>query len=128
MAISRQLVLESIEAISSVRDVQMNPDSLAEDVALLARPWPEEDEFRLAVASTVRALKAIAAGSVTPASLKYNLNGWQSYHYQHKVAQGQRADMRIVFQIRGEKVRVKAFGHRNLPQDLYERIASTRQP
>jgi hypothetical protein len=126
MSISYERLLDAFAELGSVENVQMNPDDLSEDVFLLGRAFKNEDEFNSAVAATVNALKKLAMDKVTPAELERNMRGFQSYHYQHKVEQGARADMRIIFKRTDSGIEVKALGHRFIPQDIYKRLAATR--
>lgn len=127
MPISDEAVLEAAMAIASVPGLEMDPDDLLEDAFLLARSFPEEDEFMAAAAATVRAIGSIAGRRVTSSRLKYAFEGWLSYHYQHRVSQGGSADCRVVFRETERGVEVKAFGHRRVPADIYERMAASRR-
>ena len=122
MAISKQTLRKAVAAIAAVPHVEMSPQRLAEDVLLLSYVFTQEDEYLVAVSNTCRALTQLVQDAVTPAPLDYAFAGWLSYHYQHRVGQGQRADMRIVFMRTKDGIRVRAFGHRNLPHDFYERL------
>ena len=121
-ATTKEHVKQAVAAIAAVSQVSMPPMRLAQDAFLLAQAFTQEADYLVAVASTCRALDQLAAGVVATAGLQYNLAGWQSYHFQHKVAQGQRADMRIVFKRIEGGIAVLAFGHRNLPIDFYLRL------
>lgn len=126
MAISRELVRTAVEAISGVEGVSMDADSLVEDSFLLAYAFDEEDDFLAACASTCRALAQLVCGKVTPSDLKYDFGEWKSYHYQHRVGQGMRADCRIMYRRTDGGIEVKGFGHRRIPRDFYERMAAAR--
>lgn len=126
MSISTERMLKAIDALAAVKGTCMDPRSLAEDVVLLAKSWSDEVDFDFAVASTVAALKLVVEGTVTPSTLHYNLDGWCSYHYQHHIGQGNKANMRIVFKREDGNVKVLGFGHRSIPSDIYERMARTR--
>lgn len=121
---NKQLLQSAIAVIAAVPGVEMSQRHLAEDVLLLFCAFPQEDEYMAAVLNTCKALAQLAEGRVTPGSLKCQFVDWQAYHYQHKVAQGARADMRIVFQTTEVDIRVRAFGYRNLLYDFYQRLAS----
>ena len=118
MSISKELIAYAIQAIAAMPCVQMSPQSLAEDAILLSYAFTMEEDYLAAVASTCRALSQIEQKLVTTVDLKYQFATWQCYHYQHKVAQGQRANMRIVFRRTKEGIQVRAFGHRRLPHDF----------
>lgn len=120
------VVKEALEALSSIDGIEMNPDWLAEDVFVLTESFPEEPEFMLAVTSVVRAFSHIVAGRVSSSQLEESLDGWSSYHFQHKVGQGNAADMRLVFKMDSGICKVMGFGHRAVPGDVYRRLAKDR--
>lgn len=124
MSIDQALVIDTAIAIAAVEGIEADPHAIVEDAFLLSMAFSDRDDYLAAAANTVRALKQLVERTVSPANLKHNHKGWLSYHYQHKVAQGERADLRIVFRYADGKVRLRAFGHRSLPKDSYERIAS----
>lgn len=126
MAVDDARLRAAVGAIADVEGLSMDPDSLVEDVYLLAYAFPEGDDFEAAVASTCRALAALIAGRVSTSALKYELDTWQSYHYQPRVAQGARATCRIVFRNTNDGIEVKGFGQRRIPRDFYQRMSSTR--
>lgn len=126
MAVSDELVLEAALAIAAAPGLEMDPDGLLEDAYLLAFAFPDEAEFAAAAASTVRAIGDLSAGRVSSSRLKYALDGWSSFHYQHRVSQGARADCRIVFRETDGGIEVMGFGHRSVPKDFYSRMASGR--
>lgn len=126
MAVSDEVLLKAAEAIASVDGLSMDPDFLVEDVFLLAYAFPDEQEFKAAVASTCKALSLIIQDRVSVSSLKYGLKSWHSYHYQHCVAQGARADCRLIYKFTDEGIEVKGFGHRRIPEDIYFRLVAGR--
>ena len=126
MAISDAALKAAALSIAAVPDLSMDPDHLVEDVFLLSSAFGEQDEFEAAVAATIRAIGLFAGCRVTSSSLKYSFEGWRSFHYQHRVSQGGRADCRIVFKETKAGIEVKGFGHRSVPKDLYARMAETR--
>ena len=125
MTVSHETILNGIDALTSIDNVLMDANSLAEDVMLLSESF-EEMEFKKAISETVRALIQIAANEITSAHLKYSFAGWDSYHFQHTRAQGARADMRIIFKEKDKKIYVLGFGHRDVPADIYARLAQDR--
>ena len=126
MPVSDESVRDAVVAISQVENVQMDPNALAEDAMILSRALPDEREYRAAVANTCRALDQLTRGKVQSSALKYEHEGWLSYHYQHAVTQRAKADMRIMYRLEGGKVAVRGFGHRDTPEDFYARMASMR--
>ena len=126
MPVSDNAIDAAIDLIAGVPGLEMDADDLADDVVLMSLSWPDEAEFLKAAAATERAMRQLCAGTVTAAPLKHDLAGWFSYHYQHARAQGGRADMRIAFRPVKDGIRVRAFGHRDMPTDFYRRIAASR--
>ncbi len=126
MIVSDELILDCALEIAAAPGLHMDPNSLLEDTYLLAAALPDEGEFMAACASTVRAIGNLASRRVSSPRLKYALEGWSSYHYQHRVAQGGRADCRIVFRETEGGIEVMGFGHRSIPEDLYARMAAGR--
>ena len=123
MPVSENALHSCIHALASVEGMLMDPRALTEDVLLLAEAFPDEADFLLAAASTRRALEQCARGTITPTALDRSLAGWLSYHYQHKVGQGQQADMRVVYRETDRGIEVKGFGHRWLPADVYGHVS-----
>lgn len=97
MAVDDARLRAAVDAITDVEGLSMDPDSLVEDVYLLAYAFPEDDDFEAAVANTCRALTALIAERVSASMLKYEFDTWSSCHYQPRVAQGARATCRIIF-------------------------------
>ena len=96
MAADYALLEQAIAIISSVRGLYMDPDALADDVILLAYIWPDEGEFKMAVARVHRTLTQLVEGNVEGSPLKYGFSGWRSFHFQHRRGQQSRTDTRIV--------------------------------
>ena len=124
MAISKRLIRQAIESLSEIDGVLMDPANLVEDAFLLAFAFPHDNDYLAACASTRRALERLAAREVDASSLKYEFEGWESYHYQHRVGQGVKATCRIVYRRTPSGIEVKGFGHRRVPADFYERMAA----
>ena len=124
MAFSKRLIRQAIESLSEIDGVLMDPANLVEDAFLLAFAFPHDNDYLAACASTRRALERLAAREVDASSLKYEFEGWESYHYQHRVGQGVKATCRIVYRRTPSGIEVKGFGHRRIPADFYERMAA----
>lgn len=127
MAVDDARLRAAVDAITNVEGLSMDPDSLVEDVYLLAYAFPEDDDFEAAVASTCRALTALITERVNASTLKYEFDTWSPYHHQPRVAQGARATCRIIFRSTGDGIEVKGFGHRRIPRDFYQRTSSSRR-
>ena len=128
MTENESIILQSIDSISSVEGVNMDANALAEDIYLLTQAFDDEGEFQKAISETVRSLTQIVNGEITASKLKYSFENFNSYHYQHSRAQGNKADMRVVYTEDEQGVFVLGFGHRNCPTDIYERLAFNRIP
>lgn len=126
MAIDKDVIAQAIAALSSVEGVLMQPSSLAEDAMLLTLAFEDETAYKTAVVNTVKAFKDIVRGRVTPADLSGAYDGWSSYHYQPRVAQGGSASMRVIFKRVESAVYVLGFGHRYVPGDVYRRLGALR--
>jgi hypothetical protein len=126
MAITKQVRTEAARKIAAIDGFDMNAIALVEDVELLSYVFADVDAFESAIVNTIKALKQLIERDVQASNLKYDLEDWQSYHFQHKVEQGARADMRIIFRRTNTGIEVKAFGHRFIPKDIYQRLVSTR--
>lgn len=124
MSIDKKLTSQAVKALGSLDSVQMDMDALADDVVHLSFAFPRESDYMAAVVNTVKALKDLVRGTVSPSALSGTFTGWESYHYQPKVGQGIPADMRIVFKRELEGIRVLGFGHRYIPIDLYRRMSA----
>lgn len=122
--IGAEALLGAIASISAVEGVFMSASSLAQDVVAVARAFPEKDDFDAAIANTARALGHIASGRVVASDLGDDYEGWHAYHYQHCVAQGEKADMRVMYRVGDGQVFVRGFGHRREPADFYRRMAA----
>lgn len=126
MSIADNTILQAIAALSTVDNVQMDLKALTDDAVFLTLAFSERTEYEAAVANTMKALKDLARGTVSTSMLGGAFQGWESYHYQPKVGQNVKADMRILFRREPSFVRVLAFGHRYIPDDLYQRVSSSR--
>ena len=124
MAVSSDLLRAAIVQVASVEGISISHEALVEDVVLLAKVWPDEQDFAAAVASSVRALSHVAKGKVTPDPLQNDLEGWFSHHYQLRRAQGEPAVLRVVFRQSEGHVEIKGFGHRFKPASIYHRLVA----
>jgi hypothetical protein len=123
MAIGNDLILQWIENVSQIPGLQMDPTALTDDVVLIALVFDVEETFLLAMDNVVRAIRQLINGLVYTSQLERNYSDWYSYHFQSQRTQGHRADLRVVFQnVATNMIRVKGFGHRHLPSDVYKRL------
>ena len=126
MAVDVALIRQAIVRLAHVPGIEMDPRALAEDAFLLAESFSDEREYLAAVLATERALRLDASGRATSSGLERDHAGWMSYHYQHAVARGVRADMRLEWRAGDGCVRVRGFGHRWRPSDFYRRMTAVR--
>ncbi|MBT1162557.1 hypothetical protein [Bifidobacterium sp. SO1] len=124
--ISEQQIIDAIRIISQIDGLAMNADDLVDDVVLLAQAWPDEEDFQSAVLAVSKALEQLINKQVSGTPLLYRLKGWDSYHFQHRKGQREKADMRIVYRITIDGIAVKGFGARHKPQDFYRRMLASR--
>ena len=122
--IGSSALLAAIDAIASVEGATMSASALVQDVVSVARAFPDPAEFEAAVANTARAIELVVSGRVAPSELGDDYKGWRAYRYQHRVAQGEKADMRVLFREEGGRILVRGFGHRREPADFYWRMAA----
>ncbi len=122
MTISKQLLADAIKAISSVSGMQMDAQTLAEDVVLVALVYDEDQIFNTAITNIVDALNLIVKNKNIGTPLVGNLSGWISFHFQSQRTQGHPADLRIAYQDIGTAIQVKGFGNRFLPSDFYKKL------
>lgn len=126
MNVDKATIKQAVIAISAVEGIWMKPKALVQDSVYLTLAFPEQEEYKTAIANTVKALKGIVANSISAAMLNRTFKGWESYHYQPKVGQRVPADMRIVFKREDDGVHVLGFGHRYTPVDLYRRVSASK--
>ena len=124
MAISVELLLETIDDIASIEYLSMDPKDLAQDVFLLSTLYSDEVDFTSAITQTKKAVLTLAAGRALPSALAKDYTGWLSYHYQPKAVQGMQACMRLVHQQHLPVIDCLGFGHRWSQGDIYKRLRS----
>lgn len=122
MAINNDLLVEAINIISSINGIQMDSNALVDDVVLVALVYDEEPVFKTAIANITTAFNLIVQKRNIGTSLRGNLSGWASFHFQSQRTQGHPADLRIVYQDVGADIQVRGFGNRHLPNDFYKRL------
>lgn len=121
--ISTELIARAISELACIDGVEFDAKSLVQDVVGVAMAFPSPDDFEAAMAATHRMLKLVVDGSVNVSHLIDDYEGWECCHYQHRVLQGAKANMRIMFQRTSSMVRVRGFGNRRQPEDFYRRMA-----
>ena len=122
MAISDHLIEEAIDAISDIQGIQMNPNELVDDVILVAYVFDDEPLFMSAIAQITHKLKLLIRQRNAGQALVGNYAGWWSFHFQSRKVNGHPADLRIVYQDIVTAILIRGFGHRHLPQSVYDRL------
>jgi len=122
MAISNALLAEWIGKLSSVPGIEMDADALVDDVVLTAYAFADESTFQTAMRSVVSALLLIVKSRNVGQNLSANLEGWKSYHFQSQRVRKHPADLRVVYQDTGFVIRIRGFGHRWIPEEVYKRL------
>lgn len=122
MTISSDLIRESIALLSKVQGIDMHPKALVEDVVMLAKVFPDVEPFVTAIEETERELEFLASGKKKGHELYDNHAGILSLPYQSVRRNNQEADLRIVYDKDSKPIRVRAFGHRRLPQSFYSQL------
>ena len=115
-------IKQAIREIAAIDGVEFDSDMLADDVLVLTYAFPDPAEYAAAIQATARALRLIVDERVSTGELVDDYSGWSSYHYQHRVVQSSKADMRIMFRRTGTAIQVRGFGHRRMPADFYRRM------
>lgn len=122
MAIRNTVLSEWIRRIAAVPGIEMDPDALVDDVVLMAYAFTNEDLFNTAMTNVASALLLIFKHRDVGQDLQANLTGWKSYHFQSQRIRKHPADLRIVYQDTGSVIRVRGFGHRWIPEEVYRRL------
>lgn len=123
MAISDALLQLGIEQLSQIDGISMDADRLVDDVVLVAYVFDDPQLFSTAIANVINAINLVVRERRIGPALVNNKAGWWSYHFQSQRTQRHTADMRIVYQDTGTTIRIMGFGHRWIPQDLYDRLS-----
>lgn len=127
MTISHELLEFWIERVAELDGLSMDADKLIEDVVMVAIAFNQDpDIFELAMTNTVEALKLIIRERTVGQELVGNKVGWTSFHFQSRKIRKLKADMRIVYRDVDKYIQVMGFGHRWLPQEIYDRLSSDR--
>ncbi len=122
MAINDERLREWIRIVSAVPGVEMDGDALVDDIVLIAHVFDDPQRFETAMSQIVNSLNLIVKKRDMGAELKSNLSAWRCFHFQSRRTAKHPADLRIVYQDTGAAIRVRGFGHRWLPDDIYRRL------
>ncbi|QKY70443.1 hypothetical protein [Lentibacillus sp. CBA3610] len=122
MKITNDVLIEWIGEVSRVKGLQMDPEALADDIFLMAYVYQNPIEFDMAMQNVIKAFDLIIKNSVNTSQLAHHYTDWQSYHFQSKRTQGQKADLRIIFKKESDVMYVRGFGNRWIPADIYYRL------
>lgn len=127
MKLTNEIIAEAIKSVMQVPRAILDVSNLADDVKSITDVWPGENDFLMAMSSTVRAILLVAEGRARYSVLKRDLRGWNCFHYHSTRRPTGKADMRLVFREKGDDIEVLGFGHRYLPLDFYDRVAANRE-
>lgn len=116
------MLRHAIDVIGRTEGIQMDVDSLIDDLFILSNIYSTEQTFILAVNQIHHSLKQIEKTRTICTELFGNLSNWRSFHFQSRRVNKQSADLRIVYQDTGDFIQVRGFGNRHLPHDFYKRI------
>lgn len=122
MTISDNLIEEAIDIIADIQGIQMNQDELVDDVILVAFVFDEKHRFKLAITQITNAIHQIIRQRNVGQALVNNYGGWMSFHFKSQRINGHPADLRVVYQDIITAIRVRGFGYRHLPTDVYKRL------
>ncbi|WP_053958048.1 hypothetical protein [Sulfobacillus thermosulfidooxidans] len=120
--ISNAALAAWIQRIAAIPGIEMDPNALVDDVVLMAMAFPEEKRWHTAMIHVEEALVFIVQRRDIGQNLRDHLSGWKSYHFQSQHTRKHPADLRIVYQDTGQTIRVRGFGHRWLPDNVYQRL------
>lgn len=127
MAISDELLEFWIDRVSELEGISMDADKLVEDIVLIAIAFDQDSEILSAVmTNTIEAFKLIVRDRSIGQELMGNKSVWSSYHFQSRRIRKQKADMRLVYRDSGTSIQIMGFGHRWLPQQIYDRLSLGR--
>ena len=115
--------IKALDDITSIKNISLKPGFLIEDIELLAQVCDDSEHFAEAVKQTCHHLALLVLNKLHVSELDYNYKDYKSCHYQSRKIPGQKADMRIVYKREGEKILVKGFGNRWIPDEIYLRLA-----
>jgi hypothetical protein len=113
-----------IDHVASVQGIEMDPDALVDDVVFIAYSFDQDDTFIAAMTQIVHSLLLLVKRRNMGQSLVGNFSDWRSFHFQSQRTKGHPADLRMVYKDTGTSIRVRGFGHRHLPQNIYLRLYS----
>ncbi|WP_391207721.1 hypothetical protein [Psychrobacillus sp. L4] len=121
--IDRALLKQTIKEIASIEGIQMDPNHLALDVLALSEVFKEnESQFKNVINSLKTAIYDVINNDRIGEDLKFNLEGWKSYHFSSPYPKFQgEEDMRMVYQPISH-ILILAFGHRYITSDFYQRF------
>ncbi|PSR19929.1 MAG: hypothetical protein C7B44_15330 [Sulfobacillus thermosulfidooxidans] len=127
MPISHEQFVLWIDRIASLEGLMMDPEKLVEDLVLIADAFHQDPEtFSVVMENTFRAFQLILRVRNVGTALSGNKAGWISYHFQSHRVRRHKADMRIVYRDTGTAIQIMGFGHRWIPQSIYDRLSPPR--
>lgn len=121
--VSNELLRFWITEVTNLQGISMDADKVVDDVVLVAFTFDDPEVFSTIMNNVVVALQLIIQQRNIGQELIGGKTGWNSFHFQSQRKQKQNADMRIVYQDTGTTIRVMGFGHRRIPDDIYQRLS-----
>lgn len=122
MTINNDIIIKWIKEVAIIKGIEFNANSLADDVFLMTYAYKNPIEFEIAMENVVSALQHIVNNSVNSSQLTKNYGDWDSYHFQSKRVQRQKSDLRIIYQKSSNSIRIRGFGNKWIPTDIYGRL------
>lgn len=122
MAIRNDLMEDAIDIIADIQGIEMDSNTLVDDIVVLAYVFDKDSLFMTAIAQIRNAMLQIVKTRGIGQPLVGNLSGWYSFHFQSQRTQRHPADLRIIYQDQGYIIRFRGFGHRHQPIDVYRRL------
>ncbi|MBP1970328.1 hypothetical protein J2Z83_002446 [Virgibacillus natechei] len=122
MTIDNNLIEQAIDAITEIEGIKTDPNAMLDDIVLVAYVFDNELLFMTAIAQIKKAMLQIVKTRDIGQPLVGNLSSWMSFHFQSQRTQKHPADLRIIYHDTGDFIRIRGFGHRHLPSDVYQKL------
>ena len=124
--IDRAFLKQTIDKISSIENLQMDPKHLVLEILALSAIFTDVPRFEKVVNSVINAIDSLLNNPSIGEDLEHNLVEWKSYHFSSPYpTYPKEEDMRMVYQSQsGPSILILAFGHRYIPTDFYKRFTN----
>lgn len=111
-----------ISELVKLKGISMGADEVVDDVVLTAYVFDDPKTFSIVMTNLVNVFQLIVQQRNIGQALVGSKVGWISFHFQSQRTKKHDADMRIVYRDTGSTILVMGFGHRFLPDDIYQRL------